>query len=549
VLALVAVTLISLWPAVEHFRTKALADRLDATVFTWAWWAMPRALFRGENPFHTDLMFHPVGTDLALTTTTPLVSLLTWPIRAALGPEAQINSVQLAAGFLAGLGAYLLARRVVGARGPALFAGVAFTLTTSRFVHVPGHFNLIHTAVLPFGALQLLRFTDAPSLRRALALGAFTGATFLIDPQLTLLVLALFVPLAVVHRTALRGQLRHLAAGAALAGVVALPLLWPMAQAMSADEMNPAPPVEVSVLYSASPLAWVMPPSDHVLGDLAGERSPSRDREGEVYPGLLVVALAIVGVGLMAPERRRGWPAVALVGVVLSFGPRLIAYDTTIDVPMPYALLRVLPGLDLQRVPGRFALVGVLGLVVLAAGALAEMARRSRERASLLVGAAVVLTVLDLLVTGLPQRDGTIPEPYHAIADDAGDGAVLELPVQWYTGDGVVGIDDRADFSFLLHATVHGQPIVSGGVSRYPDRRLDALRKDPLYEQVLALQGADGFDAPARFDREDLVAAGIGYVAYDRGRPLPEALAYFEGLDLPVLADDGTVIVWSTGAG
>lgn len=543
VLALGVVTAASLWPAVEHFRTRALIDRLDGSVFTWAWWAMPRALLRGDNPFRTDQLFHPVGADVALTTTTPLISALTWPIRAALGAEAQINSVQLAAGFLAGLGAYLLAHRVTARRGPALFAGIAFMLTSHRLVHVPGHLNLIHTWVLPFGCLVFLRFVDRPSRRRALALGAFGGAAFLVDPQLALLLVVALLPLAVAHRSALRGQLGSLVLAAVLALVVASPLLAPMGWAVAHDEANPPASVDEAVLYSASPLAWILPPQDNVpLGSLVGERVPSPTDEGVVYPGVVVLGLAAAAVVLVARKRRRGWGGVALVGVILSFGPRLVVYDRVVDVPMPYALVRALPGLDVQRVPGRFALVGALGLAVLAALSLAELARRAVPRAPVVLVVLLGITTLDLFPTGLPQRDGTVPEPFEAIADDPAEGAVLEIPIQWYTGEQVIG--DNSDFSFLLHAVVHQKPIVSGGASRLPDWRLDALRDVAVYREVLALQGAEGFDERADFDADDLMRLGISYVVYDRGRPAPDAFAYFTSLDLPVLADDGRVLVW-----
>ncbi len=40
------------------------------------------------------------------------------------------------------------------------------------------------------------------------------------------------------------------------------------------------------------------------------------------------------------------------------------------------------------------------------------------------------------------------------------------------------------------------------------------------------------------------MAHGIDFVVYHRDDPAPDALRYIEALDLPVLADDGTVIVW-----
>ena len=55
---------------------------------------------------------------------------------------------------------------------------------------------------------------------------------------------------------------------------------------------------------------------------------------------------------------RNSWPAagagfslrvalaLTMVGVVLSFGPRLIAYDTTVDVPMPYVSAVCFAGAD-----------------------------------------------------------------------------------------------------------------------------------------------------------------------------------------------------------
>jgi hypothetical protein len=59
---------------------------------------------------------------------------------------------------------------------------------------------------------------------------------------------------------------------------------------------------------------------------------------------------------------------------------------------------------------------------------------------------------------------------------------------------------------------------------------------------MLALQSGDL--ASTTLTADDLRQAGIGYVVYHRDDPRPAVEAYLSDLHLPVLADDGTVLVW-----
>lgn len=533
-----------MWPAVRHFRTRAMVDGVDAAMFTWAWWAMPRALAEGQNPYRTDLIFYPVGADLELTTTAPLVSFLTWPVQAVLGSTAQVNLVQLVSMFLAGLATYFLAYRLCHHRGAAFVAGVAYALLPGRFAHVDSHLNLVETAVLPFGLLLFLRFLEGPTLRRAAALGAACGATFLIEPQLAILLGFGLVILGLRHRRAIAQQGRRLAGAAVVALVVAAPLLVPLAAAMVSGNVGEADPTSASIVYSASPLSWVVPPLDRLwLGNLVSLEPLTPTIEGIAYPGLVMLALAIGGAALIDRDRRRGWVAIAVAAFVLSLGPHPFVRDTLIDVPLPFYLLRLVPGLDAMRVPGRFALLGALALYALAAMALTELDRRVRRPWLLpLIG---LITLVELLPGSLPSRPHEIPDPYAAIAADTAGGAVLEIPLKWSTTQGHYGFRGHDEnFMFLLYAMEHERSIVSGAVSRYPDDDLERLLRIPAYRQLLSLGGEPGFEEPARFDRDDLADLGIGYIVYHRDDPAPRVLEHLETLDLPVLADDGTVIVW-----
>jgi hypothetical protein len=135
---------------------------------------------------------------------------------------------------------------------------------------------------------------------------------------------------------------------------------------------------------------------------------------------------------------------------------------------------------------------------------------------------------------------------------------VLEVPLQWHTGFGRYGDADGSHLIFMYYATRHGKPLVGGFAARYPQRDLDEMLRLPVYDQLLGLlpQAPPGTYHPIPagrppgaehprpcFTAADLRRLGIGYVVTHRDIPRPEAEAYIDGLHLPVLADDGTVIV------
>lgn len=552
------------WPVVRHFGSRTVLRDGDSGTFAWAWWHMSKAALRLENPFVTTDLFHPVGVNLALHASTPLEMALAWPVSRLFGLGVAFNVVELAAAFLSALGAYLLAVHVCGDRRAAFVAGAAFALVPYRFVHAGSHFNLIHVEFLPFGLLALLRLLDRPTRGRAVVLGAVVGLTFLTDVNLTVFLLVALVVLAVARRDDLRhaGMGRRLAEAGAVALVLAVPLLVAVVGAVAAGELDPVPGWGGADVRSADLLSWIVPPETHpwwgsAFADVRGRLTGGR--EGLAYPGLAVLGLAVAAHRLVDRERRRGWVAVAVAGAVLALGPFLQVAGAaggpfrylgrSFALPLPYLAFHAAPVLNSIRVPGRFAIVAVLALDVLAALALAGLIRRRPDRARLIVAVAMVVILVEFLPSPVRTTPSEVAAPYHRIAADPGQGAVLEVPLQWQSGVSFVGdrVTGRDDTIFMYYATVHGKPLVSGYVSRYPAERLARLTATPLYRQILALGREPGYDDPATFDAAALRRQGIGYVVYHRDRPWPDAFTYLSGLGLPVLADDGTIVVWKVG--
>lgn len=543
-----------------HFRTRVLSAGADGSTFVWSYWYMPREIAHLRDPFVTTALFHPVGANLAFQTSTPLELALSWPVARVFGLAASVNFLQLAAVFLSALGAYLLALHVCADRRAAFFAGAAFAFVPYRFVHVGAHFNLIQAEFLPFGLLALLRLYERPTRGRALALGAVLGMTVLTDLYYTVFLLLGIAVLAAVRgrETANRVMARRLLQAGLTAGLVALPLLVPMLAALGAGQLEALPRWGGADIFSADLFSWVVPSESHpIWGPAVAARRAGLTGGGEglAYPGLVVLGLAVAGRYHGDRARRRSWVALAGVMGVLSLGPflqvagrsgHLFTYrGTSFALPLPYFLLHLVPVLNGVRVPGRFAIMAILGLDVLAALTLAHLARRRPRWATVTCGLALVLTLVEFLPGPLPTHPARVPGPYHRIAAASDRGAVLEIPLQWQTGSGAVGdtTAGRDDTIFMYYATVHGKPLVSGSTSRYPTSRLRQLTALPLYRQVLALEDEPGFADPPTFTAGELRRAGIGFVVYHRDRPVPRAEAYLSALGLPVLADDGTVEV------
>jgi hypothetical protein len=553
-------TAVMFWPVTAHFGTRILSDGGDGAAYLWNLWSLPHALLGGHNPFDTKDIFFPVGAHTAFNTNMPLVSVLSWPLQKLFGLGVAANVMQLGGVVLSGFGAYLLAHHVTKNRPAAFMAGAAFTFAPYRFLHA-AHYDLSHLEFLPFGILALLVLYERPTRKRALAFGAVAGLTFLTNLYyfVFLLIACAVIAAWCWRRTLTRDMAVRLGQAGVVAAVVAAPLLVVMArELMVFHSLDPVRDWAGADNYSANFLSWVTPSSAQRIWGMTFEHVNSRWTGGErlAIAGFTVMELAPIGVFRGGRGKRGLWITLGVVFVLLSFGPflhvghrqggRFVRYGIRYTYWMPYQLLHAIPVVNGVRVPGRFSVVGILALDVLAAlgvaWLMARVAVRHPGRALAVPAVALLLVVVEFYPQGLVTQKPGIPRPYSAIARDQGDRAVLEIPLQWRTGFGDFGDTDGDQSIFLYYATRHGKPMVGGMVARYPVGSRTALLGNPLLAEVVALQQGDL--ASTTFTAAELRSAGIGYVVYHRDRPRPAAEAYLADLHLPVLADDGTVLVW-----
>jgi hypothetical protein len=170
------------FPLVRHLPTHlpgpGHGDNID---FLWNFWWMRTALARGLNFFHTTYLFVPAGADLTLHTHTALPAFLGATVIGGLPVVAAQNLAILAALFLNGFCAYLLAWRVTRDHGAAMIGGIVFGGSPYIDAHLNGHFNLTTAWTIPLFAIAASEAIRGSATRWAVLAGLLLGATAYVD--------------------------------------------------------------------------------------------------------------------------------------------------------------------------------------------------------------------------------------------------------------------------------------------------------------------------------------------------------------------------------
>ncbi|MEJ5200419.1 MAG: hypothetical protein WHX53_15975, partial [Anaerolineae bacterium] len=412
-------TLAFTWPLATAFTRAIPGDGFDGWQNYWNLWWMKVALLEEHTwPFFTDLLYHPTGVGLLFHTLNPFNGLVTLPIQVTFGLFPAYNVVVLFSFVLAGLGAYLLARQMLGPGGSrlaAFAAGAIFTFAPVHIAHLLGHMQVISLEWIPFFVLYLLRATDGnrgKKKRRDLLLAAFFLVLVALCDWYYVLYALIFSAIVAVWRLLMARPLRRAVGGlAAIAGIwlvwaAALsPLLGPMIHEATRYRFMVPDPAQ-SRLLSADLLAFVTPHGFHPLwGAWAREQSKvftSSISEYTVFAGYVVLALVVLSVW---PEKGKGarwqvagvaqnskafWLLVLAVFFVLALGPVLhIGGRTALlpggrEIPLPYGLLaRMVPFMEITRSVSRYDVMVMLALSILAAWGVDRLWRGGRRTRTL----------------------------------------------------------------------------------------------------------------------------------------------------------------------
>ena len=437
-LAAAAIAVAMHWPLALHLGRDVPRDIGDPLVQTWqvAWGG--HALEHQPFDFFQANTFWPQKNSLAFSDALAgyaPAGLIGEGVRAAV---FRYNLLFLFAYALAFAGAYLLARELGLPPLAAGVAGAAFAYAPWR-LEQDGHLHVLSSGGIPLSLFLLVRGYrrgSAPLVLAGWLVAAWQFSLgFSLGLQLGYLLVLLGIGTCVWlwRRRSVPARPLLVATGAGMAAfaLTAVVLALPYLEVL--DDHPEAHRTHHQVAGLSPPLrAFVAAPEENLIwGEAtAGVRDDlSSVPEQTLLPGLVIVALAVVGLAA-APFSRRlrlGLGAGVAVCFVLSLG----FSEHGSNLLHPYRLLfDHLPGWKGIRVPGRLTTMTSLGLALLAAGGAERLLRivggRARGRAATAFGVALVAAIL-IEGSGFDFEEGKLRGPSHPSVPIAPAG-VASLP-------------------------------------------------------------------------------------------------------------------------
>jgi len=477
------------WPLAARLTTHLPGHTTDTFVHYWNGWWVHQALSQGRSPFYTPYLSHPQGLSLVYHNFA-WMNIIGWQLlKPLVDGIAAYNLCFLFNFALCGLAAFLLTYELTGNRGAAFLAGLIYQCWPFRLSQLD-HPNLISTQFIPLFLLFLIRTLSSTRKRARWRNGVLTGV-FLALVGYTRW--QLLIPAAIIGGVYLIYiALKHwanwdlwrewLPALLLAGGITALALTPPALLLINQQRTAPADLVkeEEGTVMQTDLLAYVTPSDSHpMLGSIT---RPAYDRYyadrtgGRRFPayiGLTALMLSLLGIWRI---RRASlpWVAMALVLILLALGPTLrVGGELYPNMPMPYRLAGRFFLVRLIRVPDRFNLFLALPIAVLAAYGVAQVLTVVRERSpaittvvTLLIGGAIIF---ECTIIPAPLQRTWLSSFYAQIADESGDFAVLNLP-----------IDSQKSKNYMFAQTTHQHPILQGKTARSPEGMHAYLESHPL---------------------------------------------------------------------
>ena len=413
-LALVLFSLASLVYTYPLILDPSRANRLDspdALLNTWVLsWDLHQLSKDPLHVFNANIFFPEEGT-LAYSENLLSAALLAAPVALFTdNPTLLFNAAWLGAIVTTAFAAFLLAYDLTSNRFGALFAGLVFTYGSYRWAHVP-HLQLQLAFGIPLSLYLVRRVASHKDLRWILALAATLPATFGSSVYYFVYV-ATAAPLVGLFAIAALAQgnrgraVTRLVSGGSLGALLTLPLAWPYLEKLRSGSVRS---LEAAERFSAEPLDYV--------SSFAPVHFWLPNASEPLFAGFVALGLACAAFVTERSKRERWcWLAVAMVGFILSLGPKAGLFTLLYETLAPYRALRV---------PSRAGVLFLLGVAMLAALGAASVKSRALKRLLFVVAA------IECFGGPLPLRMEVpvTPPIYTAVQSLDEMGALIELPM------------------------------------------------------------------------------------------------------------------------
>jgi hypothetical protein len=393
------------------------AEGHDWGQMVWNLWFVNEAITAGHNPYFTNLLFYPVGANLAHHTLAAGFFPVTFLVKLfsrgdPLYPVFAYHIIILLC-FTATLAcSYFLLRELAITPLAAAIAACAYAFCDYYQIHTL-HLNLLAGCFLPLTALFLVRAYKQPRSRNfSYAAMVAAAAVYFTEYALYLyLGMIVFASLLLLFRANRRGLSEAISQVGvkrlAVAGALFLLLVIPFAVNFSRVHVIKPLPVESSV-YSANVAAFFVPGTNHPLLNKVFGPLNARVTAGlggyEAFPGFTLIIFA--GLAFVITKNRlvRISGISAIIFYVLALGPTLKVFGSDTGIRLPYSWLMQVPPFAMGRTPVRFVAVASFFLMIVAATGIAWLHFALTRRLGPGWAMVLMLTLLVVTVAGAYTR-------------------------------------------------------------------------------------------------------------------------------------------------
>jgi hypothetical protein len=285
-----ALALMNAWPLLLHFNSGLPNDIGDPGLNTWILWWNARAIPLTAHWWNAPI-FYPMQGAFALSESLIAISLVTTPLQwMGIEPVAAHNAAFFLSSVSAALSGHALGHQLTKRHDAALLAGLAYGFCPYRAAQIP-HVQVLVSCWMPLALLYFHRYLEGRKVRDLGFAGAAWTLNGLTNGYFLFFFAVLFSGWVVWFARRWRDALA-LVLTATLASLPLAPLLlgyyrwqrtFDLSRGLGEIEFFSA---DITALWSSARSLW-----------WAGHWTIAPRPEGELYPGLVVVALALVAIG------------------------------------------------------------------------------------------------------------------------------------------------------------------------------------------------------------------------------------------------------------
>ncbi len=538
-------TVVMTWPLAAQLGTHIPGLVGDSFVHLWTFEWVKNALMSGQSPFYTDLLFYPQGTTLVFHNIA-WVNILGWLIlQSFFGGPAAYSLVHMGVLVLNGFTTFLLVREITQSDRASFIAGLVCAFWPFILSH-QDHPNLIFIAWIPLALIFLRRMFRSGHVGDGLIAALFLVLTGITRLQVLIMaapMIGLYVLFVLMTDKDTRTW-HILKLLLLIMGVTALCLL-PLVAPMLASQINRTFPEDLFVdedLYVTDLSAFIVPSRYHPLWGRQAFQITWRFAGNMVYVpflGYTTLALSILG-SIGAWRKARFWTVAALLYGIFALGPTLIVFGRPTSIPLPYGLIEDWFLVQVIRHPERLNVMLSIPMAVLAGLGVTVLFRQPwlQLRKNLLTCGLCLLIVAEYIVT-FPTLDLATPEWYARVAEEPGDFAILDVPMN---------MRERYDKQYMYYQATHKRPLVEGHVSRPPREAFDFIESVPILQGIRDERNPPDEIGDVSHQMRLLDEAGVRYlVLHKRFLRDSHEKAWRKWLAINPVFEDDEIIVYRTG--